>query len=1454
MKKFLFSLCLMLFTVALSAQTCKQVIGYCANWQWYDRAHLMNPMSIPYEKYSILNYSFFRPQASGHVTSTDDWADENLLLGQINWQTVPVSYVPGTNIPDNAHAVGTKVVISIGGWNDSNNFPAIAASASKRAIFAHDCVMWCDSFNLDGIDIDWEYPGYVAQNGTAADKGNFTLLMQQIRDSLNVFEVTSGKQMLLTAAVGAAQSHMDNVNWAAVAPILDYINLMSYDFYGTWDAVANHNSPLHQPSQGAANFSIEGAVNLLTGTYGVPAAKINVGVAFYGRSLKTVGIPTLFGVITGSVDAATFAEDEGMPLYYNLLPKMNLFNANYDAVAGVPYLTGKNGLNTFVTYDNQQSIAAKAQYIVNNNLAGAIVWEISGDMIGNTSNVLVSTPLVDTLNAVFCGAVPPPTCANVSGLTASATLSSLTFSWTTPVGVDSVSIRYRKASTSAWTTVKRPANLAFTVSGLPFCTAYLWEVRSECGTVQGDFVAGTNVSTLCCTVPTSLAVLAAPTGGQLTWSNTGATGYSIRWKPATSSTWVIVNNIVGTSYQLAGLVNCTNYQFQARSKCGTTFSGWSGSKTFKTTACTACDQVTQTSATTNGTTANLIWANTGATSYQVRYKITGAAAWVNVNNIPTSSKTITGLAACANYTWQVRGNCGTLVGTYSTIATFATSSCCVAASNPRSTPSVNSAVLKWSGSKTANYELAWRKAESVSWTSVLVNSDTTYTLQNLVGCTGYQFRVRTVCTPASNWTSDSYFATVGCANCEAPSVVYFNPANYTAVGEIKLGQGRLNPIWGVSVDAYYPQNHVDWAIANVHAAHLFRVMSGTSRIPANFYFATAAKESFCGCDANISAMPIGTAYPFTFQAAALGDGCFQIENNSAYNELKNLYPQRFPAGQHANLIGNHHYTTAAISKAYYDIFAMKYWDVVKGYQPTAFFNQATDSFAVIKLLAIAYNRGLWYTQLQNVLQTDRTNALAAATISPYFTDNSYGNDYQNALTKYCQVLNNQVNLIPVAAQANNTFDGFYNPQVSWNTVDDYIDSIATLYPQVDITMLKSKVQAVFNAQNNGATISFRYQMGAVIDALMLNLPADDPTTNLAIAYGCSDGITDPPNSTCATPTGLSSGNITNTSSTLSWTAAANATGYHLRWKASTATNWTSVSNLNISSFNLTGLAACTNYVWAVQAICPEGLTAFSGDVVLQTTGCSGGNPPAALNTYCSNYSVNSTTEWVQSFSIGNYTKNSGNNGGFGNFIDLTTTTLVGGTSVTCSVTAGYNGTPQAGFAKVWIDWNRDGDFNDAEEACFSAAIGSTTPVSQPVLVPTNAVFGYTKMRVALRRTTEPLICDVYAYGEVEDYTVLLQPVAAISPTQNSNLIGLFPNPGSTSFTLQYSPPKVGAYIISILDSQGKLLRREHISQTDIGMQTLRFDGLSSWPEGIYIVLLSGENLPTQTMKWQKTGQ
>ena len=406
--KIIFVLAFLMFSLAplkaQEAQKCREIIGYYPSWQWYKRSQLMGPENLDYSKYTILNYSFFAPDTNGNLFGTDAWADSILLRGKVDWGISNESnyiYYPNTSVIDIAHTWGVKVMVSIGGWSLSENFPAIAANPKKRSHFASQCVHLLRSYKFDGIDIDWEYPGYAEHKGTPADKENFTLFMKEIRDSIDAYGEKINYKFLLTAAFGAAKKQMDNIEWEKITPFMDYINMMTYDINGTWSPETNHNSPLYEPAKGWGG-SHDLTFKLLTETYKVPAEKINMGIAFYGRTTICESKPGLHSPHLAKEDKTTFAVDEGMPQFFNIMYQMDKFTKCWDDTAKVPYLIGKD-LNTFVSYDDERSIKLKAEYVLKTNAAGVIIWDVTGDYVEKTpgSGKVSGTPLADVLNEVL---------------------------------------------------------------------------------------------------------------------------------------------------------------------------------------------------------------------------------------------------------------------------------------------------------------------------------------------------------------------------------------------------------------------------------------------------------------------------------------------------------------------------------------------------------------------------------------------------------------------------------------------------------------------------------------------------------------------------------------------------------------------------------------------------------------------------------------------------------------------------------------------------------------------------------------------------------------------------------------------------------------------------------------------------------------------------------------------
>jgi chitinase len=148
----------------------------------------------------------------------------------------------------------------IGGWTLSDNFPGIAADP----IFAQQCIELIIAYGFDGIDINWEYPGYVDHSGTPHDTVNFTLLLKAVRTKLDELGNANGKFYGLTAALPCGPDKIDKIQVNEIKSILTEFNLMSYDLHGAWDAlITGINAPMYD--QGCMDkmkrWSVHGCVN-----------------------------------------------------------------------------------------------------------------------------------------------------------------------------------------------------------------------------------------------------------------------------------------------------------------------------------------------------------------------------------------------------------------------------------------------------------------------------------------------------------------------------------------------------------------------------------------------------------------------------------------------------------------------------------------------------------------------------------------------------------------------------------------------------------------------------------------------------------------------------------------------------------------------------------------------------------------------------------------------------------------------------------------------------------------------------------------------------------------------------------------------------------------------------------------------------------------------------------------
>jgi len=258
-----------------------------------------------------------------------------------------------------------KILLSVGGWG-AGGFSDAAITEEGRKLFAQSAKDLVIEANLDGIDLDWEYPTVPAAGIDARpeDKETFTLLLQEIRDALDTIE--SEEHLLLTIAAGAGEYYIKGTEIKKVADILDYIQVMTYDQASAYVTFTGHHTNLYNYAKTKA--SAKTYIDLFVDA-GVPKEKIVMGAAFYSRKWDGV-VDANNGYRQEADTIGDFGPDYG-ELVANYIGK-NGYVRHWDDDAKAPYLF--NG-SSYISYDDEQSIGEKIDYLKAEGLYGIMYWE-----------------------------------------------------------------------------------------------------------------------------------------------------------------------------------------------------------------------------------------------------------------------------------------------------------------------------------------------------------------------------------------------------------------------------------------------------------------------------------------------------------------------------------------------------------------------------------------------------------------------------------------------------------------------------------------------------------------------------------------------------------------------------------------------------------------------------------------------------------------------------------------------------------------------------------------------------------------------------------------------------------------------------------------------------------------------------------------------------------------------
>jgi len=338
-----------------------KVIGYYADWT----ATKYPLADIPAARLTHVNYAFGRIGADNRLTWNasvatervypEDCADPGCAHGLFNQITLLKQKQPHL-----------KFLMSVGGWTDSAPFYAMAASEATRETFAQSCAGFLKTYpQFDGIDIDWEHPvSGGLQPGSPDDARNYVLLLAALRKAI-------GAGKFLTIAASASPRGIDPILYGEMAPLLDWVSVMTYDFHSGGKR-AGFNSALYDhgdPSNSRLN--LHDAIQAIAAK-GIPKDKLVAGVPFYGRGWQGVESAEPWNGVTGTLQIG------GYRVIAETFLKSPDYVRHWDDVAKVPWLYNA-AKKEWITYEDPQSMRLKGEYVVAQNLAGAMFWELSND-------------------------------------------------------------------------------------------------------------------------------------------------------------------------------------------------------------------------------------------------------------------------------------------------------------------------------------------------------------------------------------------------------------------------------------------------------------------------------------------------------------------------------------------------------------------------------------------------------------------------------------------------------------------------------------------------------------------------------------------------------------------------------------------------------------------------------------------------------------------------------------------------------------------------------------------------------------------------------------------------------------------------------------------------------------------------------------------------------------------
>ncbi|KJZ76818.1 hypothetical protein HIM_03695 [Hirsutella minnesotensis 3608] len=365
------------------------VIGYYPSWK---RQYLQ---SADLSQYTHINMAFAIPAEDGTLSFEGDWFLSQVVM--------------------DLHGKGVQALLSVGGWTGSNHFSNIVKTQSKSATLIDSIVKYINMHNLDGIDIDWEYPGRLGNTcntfDTQFDAINFLAFLQRLRWKLNATFGEKAKLITLALRVQPFDGPNGPVpDVSEFAKFVDYGNLMQYDINGGWNNETGPNAPLNYEDGKGLPASFSSAIDAWTRA-GWPANQLVAGFAFYGRSTQALVdmMQDTDNQYQPQSNTVPLGDKEDAPWYdacagstansgtwqWKHLRSQGILDSpttavepwvrKWDAISQTPWLFNRQ-TRIYISYDDPWSLQAKVDHGLSRGLAGAMVW--SANMDGTEQELL----------------------------------------------------------------------------------------------------------------------------------------------------------------------------------------------------------------------------------------------------------------------------------------------------------------------------------------------------------------------------------------------------------------------------------------------------------------------------------------------------------------------------------------------------------------------------------------------------------------------------------------------------------------------------------------------------------------------------------------------------------------------------------------------------------------------------------------------------------------------------------------------------------------------------------------------------------------------------------------------------------------------------------------------------------------------------------------------------------